>query len=86
VSNIKSYRYGGRWFFGAGIGFCSLLSLLMPAATYLGAGYLIGLRVLQGFTQGFIFPAMHCLWSKWSPPYEYDLKLNLKIKIVLNLN
>lgn len=63
-------KYGGRWFFGAGIGICSFLSLLMPAATYLGAGYLISLRVLQGLTQGFIFPAMHCLWSKWSPPYE----------------
>ena len=63
-------KYGGRWFFGAGIGLCSLLSLLIPAATHLGSNYLIALRVLQGLTQGFIFPAMHCLWSKWSPPYE----------------
>lgn len=63
-------KYGGRWFFGFGIGFCSLLSLIVPAATYMGPGYLIGLRIFQGLTQGFIFPAMHSLWSKWSPPFE----------------
>jgi MFS transporter, ACS family, solute carrier family 17 (sodium-dependent inorganic phosphate cotransporter), other len=48
----KATKYGGRWFFGAGIGFCSFLSLLMPAATYLGPGFLIALRILQGLTQG----------------------------------
>lgn len=56
--------------YGAGIGICAVLSLLMPLSAYMGPNYLIALRILQGLSQGFIFPSMHCLWSKWSPPNE----------------
>ncbi len=63
-------KYGGRFFFGGGIGLCALLSLLMPLAEKIGPVCIMTLRIFQGLSQGFIYPAMHCLWSKWSPPTE----------------
>jgi ACS family sodium-dependent inorganic phosphate cotransporter len=87
-------KYGGKFFFGFGVGACSLLSLLMPLAAYAGTFFIIVLRILQGLaqvieknpnsnvqilqlsysfemiSQGFVFPSMHCMWSKWAPPNE----------------
>ncbi|RNA37043.1 Vesicular glutamate transporter 1 [Brachionus plicatilis] len=63
-------RYGGRNLFGAGVGLSALLCLAMPLAAYIGPSYLMAIRILQGLCQGFIYPAMHCLWSKWCPPNE----------------
>ena len=42
----------------------------MPLAAKIGPGMLIVLRIVQGLSQGFVFPSMHCLWSKWAPPTE----------------
>ena len=94
---LLTSRYGGKLFFGAGIGFCSFLTILTPLAAYAGPSGVIVLRILQGLAQvkekkelnrcknlnvaafiyfstlkGFIFPAMHCLWSKWAPPSESE--------------
>lgn len=66
---LSSY-YGGRYLYGVGVGLSAVLCLLMPTAAYLGPKYLMFLRILQGLSQGFIYPAMHCLWSKWCPPNE----------------
>jgi ACS family sodium-dependent inorganic phosphate cotransporter len=63
-------KYGGKFFFGIGVGACSILSLLMPLAAYCGTFFIILLRMLQGLAQGFVFPSMHCMWSKWAPPNE----------------
>lgn len=62
--------FGGRVFFGAGIGICAIVNLLIPVAAKTSPGWLIFLRIIQGLSQGFIFPSMHCLWSKWSPTFE----------------
>ena len=65
-----SSKYGGKLCFGLGVGICSVLSLIMPLAAKIGPGMLIVLRIVQGLSQGFVFPSMHCLWSKWAPPTE----------------
>lgn len=65
-----SSRYGGRNLFGAGVGLSAFLCLAMPIAAYIGPTYLMVIRILQGLCQGFMYPAMHCLWSKWCPPNE----------------
>ncbi len=63
-------KYGGKRFFGGGIGVCALLALLTPVASHLGPICLILLRTLQGIFQGFVYTSMHALWSKWAPPPE----------------
>lgn len=63
-------RYGGRNLFGTGVGLSAFLCLAMPVAAYIGPTHLMIIRILQGLCQGFIYPAMHCLWSKWCPPNE----------------
>ena len=53
-SNLKAFltsKYGGRLFFGGGIGICSFLTLLMPLAAYFGPGGVIFIRILQGLAQ-----------------------------------
>lgn len=57
-------------FFGGGIGICSFLALLTPAAAHIGPTCLIFLRTVQGLFQGFIYTSMHAMWSKWAPPTE----------------
>ena len=44
-------KYGGKLFFGAGIGICSVLTLLTPLAASIGPGLIIILRTLQGLAQ-----------------------------------
>ena len=63
-------KYGGKLFFGFGIGLCAIFSLLIPLAEKLGPIFVILLRILQGLSQGVIYPSMHCLLSKWSPQSE----------------
>jgi len=69
-AGLLTNLYGGRVFFGAGIGICAIVNLLIPLAAKASPGWLIFLRIIQGLSQGFIFPSMHCLWSKWSPACE----------------
>jgi MFS family permease len=78
-------KYGGKLFFGAGIGLCSILSLMMPLAEKIGPFCIMILRILQGLSQGCIFPAMHCLWSKWAPPTEVNINLRMCYTISTNL-
>jgi MFS family permease len=73
-----------------GVGICSLLSLLIPVAAKTGAGYVISIRILQGLSQGVIFPSMHAMWSKWSPPFErsrlttFALRFFFYLQIILH--
>lgn len=39
-------------------------------AAHAGLGYFVALRVLMGLAEGFTFPCMHHIWSKWAPPLE----------------
>jgi MFS family permease len=53
-----------------GIFVTSVLTLLSPIAAHAGIGYFVALRVLMGLAEGFTFPCMHQIWSKWAPPLE----------------
>jgi len=60
-------RLGGRWLFGGGILWCSVLTLLTPAAAQSDVTAVIGLRVLEGMFLGFMYPATLALLSRWTP-------------------
>jgi ACS family sodium-dependent inorganic phosphate cotransporter-like MFS transporter 6/7/8 len=48
-----------------------IFNILVPTmAASLGPTGVIICRVIQGLTQGFLFPSVHTLLSKWTPLYE----------------
>ncbi|KAM3862824.1 sialin [Diretmus argenteus] len=70
-------RFGAKWLMGFGILSTVVFTLLTPAAADLGAGYLIGVRVLEGIGEGITFPAMYAMWAVWAPPMERSRLLTI---------
>ncbi|XP_058828179.1 sialin-like [Topomyia yanbarensis] len=70
LGGYMSNKFGGTNVFGVGIGATALLTLLTPIAAQAGVGYLIAVRVLEGFFEGVTFPCSHAIWSRWAPPSE----------------
>uniref|UniRef100_A0A8B9UJL1 Solute carrier family 17 member 4 n=1 Tax=Anas zonorhyncha TaxID=75864 RepID=A0A8B9UJL1_9AVES len=68
---------GGKLVLGSGLLLSSALTLLVPRAAELGAGFLVGLQALLGLAQGVIFPAQYTLWAKWAPPLERSWLMNI---------
>ncbi|XP_035905632.1 putative inorganic phosphate cotransporter isoform X3 [Anopheles stephensi] len=53
------------------IGICSMLAVLTPFCAHVGdAKAVVGLRIVQGLSQGFIFPSTHTMLSRWAPASE----------------
>lgn len=49
----------------------SLSAILTPCIAHLfGSKGVMGVRAFQGFTQGFVYPSVHGLLSKWVPISE----------------
>ena len=46
------------------------MTLLAPIAARAGLGTFVALRILMGLAEGFTFPCVHQIWSKWTPPLE----------------
>ncbi|CAG9798969.1 unnamed protein product [Chironomus riparius] len=68
---ILSAEYGGKYTLSIGILSTAILTLLTPLTIqYGGAGWLIALRVLEGFGEGTTFPALNTLLSAWIPLKE----------------
>lgn len=64
-------KYGPKWFLVTAMMVCSLFGILLPfmAQAYGSKGVMVS-RAIQGFSQGFIFPSVHTLLSKWAPASE----------------
>lgn len=53
------------------IGICSILTVFTPILASIGGWQgVVVLRVIEGLSQGFIFPSTHTLLSRWAPPSE----------------
>lgn len=64
-------RYGPKWFMIGSVGIGSLVGyLLPPAAVYMGSMGVIICRMIQGFCQGFMIPAVPIFLSRWVPLSE----------------
>lgn len=64
-------RVGAKVLLLFSLGICSTLAVLTPLFAHLGDDKLvITLRIVQGLSQGFIFPSTHTLLSKWAPVSE----------------
>lgn len=64
-------RYGYRWILLISMVVGTTATYLIPLAATLGGWQaLVVLRVIQGLTQGAVFPSIHGLLAKWSPALE----------------
>ncbi|CAG9801296.1 unnamed protein product [Chironomus riparius] len=70
IGGIIAAKIGGHIILGLGIFITAVLTLLSPIAARTGIGAFVALRVLMGLAEGFTFPCMHQIWSKWAPPLE----------------
>lgn len=63
--------YGPKWFLVGAMLVCSTAGMLTPLfAAYFGSRGVMIIRALQGLSQGFIFPSIHNVLSKWVPTNE----------------
>ena len=62
--------HGGKWLYGLNILITSLLGLLVPVAAQGSVYALLALRIMQGMSQGFTFPAVYALAANWLPVQE----------------
>ncbi|XP_037035937.1 putative inorganic phosphate cotransporter isoform X2 [Bradysia coprophila] len=72
-AGLLAQRYGPKIFLLSTALICSLLTILTPVAASLGWKVLCALRVLQGLSQGFVFPSVHTSLAKWVHPSERGL-------------
>jgi len=63
--------------FGGCILLSSVISLLTPVAARLHLSVFVLLRVLSGFGNGVLFPAIHALIARWSAPKRRSLVASL---------
>lgn len=64
-------RFGPKLLLLISIGTCSVLAVFTPLlARTLGAPGVIALRIVQGLSQGVVFPSTHTLLSRWAPASE----------------
>ncbi|CAH2048160.1 unnamed protein product, partial [Iphiclides podalirius] len=73
-AGVLARRIGGKILMTTAVFGNSLLSLLIPSAAKYGGWQMVcACRVLQGLTQGFVYPTMHHLVSQWIPLEENGL-------------
>ncbi|CAH2096620.1 unnamed protein product [Euphydryas editha] len=64
-------KYGGRILLIICVGVNSAITLLIPIGSYYGGWQIVCLcRMLQGLSQGFLYPTIHHLIGKWVPLEE----------------
>ncbi|CAH1376863.1 unnamed protein product, partial [Tenebrio molitor] len=73
-----SEYFGPKWFLVMTMVIASAFHIAVPgmAATLGSTGVMI-CRIIQGLNQGFLFPCIHNMISKWSPLYERSMISNL---------
>ncbi|KAJ2948840.1 hypothetical protein O0L34_g5766 [Tuta absoluta] len=64
-------RFGGKILIAYSVGINSVVSLLLPIASYYGGWQIVcACRVVQGLSQGLVYPSTHYLLGKWAPLEE----------------
>uniref|UniRef100_A0A914W9H0 Major facilitator superfamily (MFS) profile domain-containing protein n=1 Tax=Plectus sambesii TaxID=2011161 RepID=A0A914W9H0_9BILA len=67
---VLAERFGGKNVFLYPMLIAALCTILCPLAAKLHIVVFMAVRVVIGLCQGFVFPAMHSIWSQWAPPLE----------------
>ncbi|XP_073992597.1 sialin-like isoform X2 [Rhodnius prolixus] len=70
IGGWLSCKHGGKNLFGIGVGVTAVVTFFTPFLARTSVYLLVIGRVIEGLFEGVTFPAMHGVWSKWSPPEE----------------
>ncbi|BES99717.1 MFS transporter, ACS family, solute carrier family 17 (sodium-dependent inorganic phosphate cotransporter), other [Nesidiocoris tenuis] len=70
IGGYLACKHGGKRLFGLGVGVTAVVTLLTPLLARTSIYLLVFGRIVEGLFEGVTFPAMHGIWSKWSPPEE----------------
>ncbi|ODN02131.1 Sialin [Orchesella cincta] len=71
LGGLLAQRYGGKWVISLGLLSTGILSFILPwAAMSGGKNFVLVIRVLQGISEGVMFPAFTVLLAKWTAPKE----------------
>lgn len=70
---IFSQQFSPMWTFYISVSVQVIATFLIPVCSYLHYGLILVMRILQGFTAGFSFPAMHALLTRWAPIAERSI-------------
>lgn len=70
LGGVLTRKLGGHRLFGLGIFGTAVLTLLIPAASHIGFGALLAVRIISGVFEGVNYPSLPVIWSKWAPPLE----------------
>lgn len=63
-------RYGAKSLVLVAGASCAFLTVITPWAAGISWKLLVAIRMIQGFFQGFYFPCVHTILSKWAHPSE----------------
>ncbi|KAL3272619.1 hypothetical protein HHI36_014086 [Cryptolaemus montrouzieri] len=67
-AGLIGFKYGPKYILGTSFTIASIFTLLVPfMAETMGSRGVILSRVMQGLSQGFLFPSTHNILSKWTP-------------------
>ncbi|KAJ2948833.1 hypothetical protein O0L34_g5760 [Tuta absoluta] len=70
-AGMLSAKFGGKFLIIMLVSVNSVVSIILPSAAYYGGWYLVcACRVLQGLSQGFLYPTTHSLLGQWAPLEE----------------
>ncbi|GLV46734.1 uncharacterized protein CBL_13507 [Carabus blaptoides fortunei] len=67
---LLAERWGPRMVVGIASFLSGVLTIITPVAATVHYDLVITIRFLTGFLGGVLYPALHCLISRWAPPTE----------------
>uniref|UniRef100_UPI00358F8B18 sialin-like isoform X2 n=1 Tax=Myxine glutinosa TaxID=7769 RepID=UPI00358F8B18 len=83
-AGLAAERWGPRIVFGISTVMASIVTLVTPFVAHQGPLNLMVARGCLGLAQGALFPSMHCLWSKWAPPFERGGQIGILLTLSLS--
>lgn len=73
-AGLLARKFGGKVTVLTGLTICSVLNVLTPFCARVGGWQLLcAARLLEGLTQGVMYPSYHTLISAWAPPREREM-------------